>query len=365
MWSGGISAQFSPVGATLIDKIVRLEGNKGRVDSGDGQVWWSCQWEADRATYRRPCKHTTDVSKGNMSIGLIRRIDEILGTDAAWEKKIAIIGREIAQEADQTTTQGANLDREIRDEDGIKLGDPRHGKSGSEIESEVDEQGETFRAWDKEFGDQIVYGDGADEGKRRRIKRLVFAFRDMIAENPRAPPAIQGVEHIITMMKDWDGKPRRMRLRPHSPKEFQAVREAADTLLKGGVVHPSTSPWACGVVLVPKKGTDELQVCCDFRFLNLVTEGDGMLIPRIDDVLDKLRDATEMSALDMASGYWATNLREEDRAKTAFMTWSHGLLEWVRTRITMGLKNSGATYQRMLQHMYIRTIVMGVVHELP
>ena len=74
-----------------------------------------------------------------------------------------------------------------------------------------------------------------------------------------------------------------------------------------------------------------------------------MPLPRIDDLLDKLRGATEFSALDMASGYWACNLREEDREKTAFLTWSHGLLEWVR--MSMGLKGSGATYQRMLQHI--------------
>jgi hypothetical protein len=74
-----------------------------------------------------------------------------------------------------------------------------------------------------------------------------------------------------------------------------------------------------------------------------------MPLPRIDDLLDKLRGASEFSALDMASGYFATNLREEDRKKTAFKTHSHGLLEWVR--MPMGLKNSGATYQRMLQQI--------------
>ena len=47
-----------------------------------------------------------------------------------------------------------------------------------------------------------------------------------------------------------------------------------------------------------------------------------MNIPRIEDLLDKLGGATEMSALDMAAGYFATDLREEDREKTAFLTWS-------------------------------------------
>ena len=98
-------------------------------------------------------------------------------------------------------------------------------------------------------------------------------------------------------------------------------------------------------MLVPKSDGG-LRVCCDFRQLNQVTVADSHNLPRIDDLFDKLRDATEMSALDMASGYWAVPLRKEDREKTAFLTWSHGLVEWVR--MPMGLKCSGATHQRML-----------------
>ena len=129
------------------------------------------------------------------------------------------------------------------------------------------------------------------------------------------------------MVPDWDGKPRRVRLRPHYPKEFAAVSSAAQELLDSDLVRPSISPWACGLVLVPKPDRS-LRTCCDFRQLNLVTQHDSMCIPRIDDLLDKLSGATEFSAIDMAAGYFACSLREEDREKTAFLTWSHGLLEW-------------------------------------
>ena len=159
---------------------------------------------------------------------------------------------------------------------------------------------------------------------------------------------IKGIEHKIEFIPEFDGKPRRMRLRPHSPKEFQAVSEATQELLDSGLCQPSTSPWACGLVLVPKPD-GSLRPCCDFRMLNQQTKRDEMVLPRIDDLLDKLRGATEFSALDMAAGYFATNLRKEDREKTAFKTWSHGLVEW--TRMPMGLKNSGATYQRLLQQI--------------
>ena len=85
-----------------------------------------------------------------------------------------------------------------------------------------------------------------------------------------------------------------------------------------------------------------LRTCCDFRQLNNLTIADAMNIPRIEDLLDRLGKATAISALDMAAGYHAVPMRAEDCAKTAFLTWSHGLMEWVR--MPMGLRNSTATY---------------------
>ena len=92
-----------------------------------------------------------------------------------------------------------------------------------------------------------------------------------------------------------------------------------------------------------------LRTRCNFRQLNNLTIADAMNIPRIEDLLDRLGKATAISALDMAAGYHAVPMRDEDCAKNAFLTWSHGLMEWVR--MPMGLWNSGATYQRMLQHI--------------
>lgn len=237
---------------------------------------------------------------------------------------------------------------EDRDEDGMRRGDDRCEKSGRELVEAVDEESPAFREWEAQWEEQVRVGEDASEERRRQIVKLLYVFQEVIAENPKAPPAMRGVEHEINMTPDWDGEPRRVRLRPHSPKEFEAVRETAESLLKGGIVRHSTSPWSCQVVLVPK-ADGSLRTCCDFRALNQLSRADRHNIPRIDDVLDKLRNATEVSALDMASGYWAVPLREEDREKTAFLTWSHGLLEWVR--MPMGLRNSGATYQRMLQQV--------------
>ena len=234
------------------------------------------------------------------------------------------------------------------DVDGMKKGDPRYGKSGRQIVEEVTDDDPKFREWRSVWEEQVMFGDDVTEENRMDTLKVLFAFQEAVAVNPKAPPAIRGVEHSIELIEGWDRLPRRVRLRPHSPKEFEAVSKEVQGLLDAGMVRVSKSPWACSVVLVPKPD-GSLRTCCDFRQLNSLTVADAMTIPRIEDLLDRLGKATAISALDMAAGYHAVPMREADIAKTAFLTWSHGLLEWVR--MPMGLKNSGATYQRMLQHI--------------
>ena len=237
---------------------------------------------------------------------------------------------------------------EVRDQDGLTQGDPRFGKSGREIIAEIEEGQEGFEKWRQTWEEQVKFGEEVEEPDRIAVLKLLFAFQETIAVNPKAPPAVRGVEHSINLIEGWDKVPRRVRLRPHSQKEFEAARQEVQGLAEAGIIRPSQSPWACSIVLVPKHDGG-LRTCCDFRQLNNLTVADAMNIPRIEDLLDRLGKARAISALDMAAGYHAVPMREEDCAKTAFLTWSHGLMEWVR--MPMGLKNAGATYQRMLQHI--------------
>ena len=46
----------------------------------------------------------------------------------------------------------------------------------------------------------------------------------------------------------------------------------------------------------------------DYRKLNKCTVANRWPLPRIDDLLDKLKDAKVFSSLDLASGYWQIRL---------------------------------------------------------
>ena len=99
-----------------------------------------------------------------------------------------------------------------------------------------------------------------------------------------------------------------------------------------------------------KKKGDQLRFCCDFRYLNSVTVKDAYPIPRIDESLSKLGDATFFTTLDLGSAFWQVPLRKQDRDKTGFAC-ELGLFQW--KRMPFGLCNATATFQRLMAHALI------------
>lgn len=116
-------------------------------------------------------------------------------------------------------------------------------------------------------------------------------------------------------------------------------------LLADGIIEESCSPWASPVVLVKKK-CGAWRFCVDYRRLNSVTIQDSHPLPRVDDTLDALAGSRWFSTLDFSNGYWQVEVAEQDREKTAFTT-GQGLYQW--RSMPMGLSNSPATFQRMME----------------
>jgi len=86
--------------------------------------------------------------------------------------------------------------------------------------------------------------------------------------------------------------------------------------LEDDVIEPTSSEWGFPVVLVPKKD-GALRLCVDYQLLNVVNKKDSCSLPRMDQCIDSLGEATISSTLDCNAGYWQVAIVPEGREKTA------------------------------------------------
>ena len=153
-------------------------------------------------------------------------------------------------------------------------------------------------------------------------------------------------EHHLNL--DPLARPIKQPLRRFSEPNRKAMLLEINRLQEAGFIKEifTEATWVANPVLVPKKNTKVLRMCVDFTCLNKHCPKDHFPLPRIDQIIDSTAGCERLSFLDAYSGYNQIRLKEEDEVKTAFIT-PYGVFCY-RT-MPFGLKNAGATYQRMMQ----------------
>ena len=104
-----------------------------------------------------------------------------------------------------------------------------------------------------------------------------------------------------------------------APLELKVLKLQLQELLEKGFIRPSVSPWAAPMFFVKKKYCT-LRLCIDYRQLNKLTVKNKYLLPRIDDLFDKLKGAGIFSKIKLRSGYHQLRIKDADVHKTAFRT---------------------------------------------
>ena len=141
-----------------------------------------------------------------------------------------------------------------------------------------------------------------------------------------------------------DARPVRQRFRRQPPAHQAAIDVHVRDMLRQDIIEPAQSPWSANLVVVRKK-SGEYRCCVDFRGLNGVTLKDAYSLPRIDACLDALAGSVWFSSFDLRNSYYQVELAEADRDKTAFVCRGG---QYRFKRMPMGLCNSGATFQRLV-----------------
>jgi len=129
----------------------------------------------------------------------------------------------------------------------------------------------------------------------------------------------------------------------------QAVKVEAEKLLNARFIEEAHyTIWLSNVVLV-KKAKGKWRMYVDYTNLNKVFPKDAYPLPNIDWLVDGAANNKVLSFLDAYSGYNQIPMATTDMNKTAFITDDANYFYKV---MPFGLKNAGATYQRLMNKVF-------------
>ena len=140
-------------------------------------------------------------------------------------------------------------------------------------------------------------------------------------------------------------------------EQDKAIVEEVRKLLEADFIQEVYYPdWLANVVMV-KKVNGKWRMCVDFTDLNRSYPKDNYPFPQIDTLVDSTVRHQLLSFMDAFLGYNQIRMKEADQEKTSFVT-SQGLFCY--KVMSFGLKNAGATYQRLMNKMFAYQIGRNV-----
>ena len=120
-------------------------------------------------------------------------------------------------------------------------------------------------------------------------------------------------------------------------------------MLQAGFIQEAQyTTWLANVVLV-KKENGKWRMCSDYTDLNKACPNDSYPLLSIDRLVDGASGQAMMSFLDAYSGYNHIQMYKSDIPKTTFTT---EMANYSYKVMPFGLKNAGATYQRLMDKVF-------------
>ncbi|XP_020218715.1 uncharacterized protein LOC109801949 [Cajanus cajan] len=130
------------------------------------------------------------------------------------------------------------------------------------------------------------------------------------------------------------------------------AKETQKLLTPGFIREIIYNTWLANVVLV-KKNTSKWRMCVNYTDLNKACPKDAYPLPSIDRLVDGVFDHALLNFLDAYSGYNQISMYPLDQDKIAFIIVHANFCYRV---MPFGLKNAGATYQRLMDKVFHQQI---------
>ena len=149
-------------------------------------------------------------------------------------------------------------------------------------------------------------------------------------------------KHIINLS---DETPICQKVRRYPPPVAEEIESQCQELNSLDIIEPSISPWSSPIVPIRKKD-GSLRMCIDYRQLNKVTIPDKFPVPNLLDSIFGLSGTEFFTSLDLVRGYYQMPIDDDSKEYTAFSSPKN---HWQFKRLSFGLKNAPAAFQREIQ----------------
>ncbi|PNX88251.1 gag-pol polyprotein [Trifolium pratense] len=189
--------------------------------------------------------------------------------------------------------------------------------------------------------------------EREKIIKILKDNADLFAWKPSDMPGID--EGVIThkLSISPSTKPISQRKRKVGEERRVAIAEEVEKLKEAGFIEEIKYPsWLANVVMV-KKANGKWRMCVDFTDLNKACPKDPYPLPNIDRLIDGASGCKMLSFMDAYSGYNQIKMNPADAPHTAFMS---NTCNYFYNVMPFGLKNAGATYQRLMDRVFSEQI---------
>nr|GEV08390.1 reverse transcriptase domain-containing protein [Tanacetum cinerariifolium] len=154
-------------------------------------------------------------------------------------------------------------------------------------------------------------------------------------------------EHRLNIREGYS--PVRQKKKGQAPKRAKAIQVKVQKLVEARIIREVYyHDWFSNLVMV-KKHNGSWRMCVDFTDLNKACPQDCYPLSKIDWKVESLCGYPFKCFLDAYKGYHQIQLAESDEEKTAFHA-SQGV--YCYTKMSFGLKNAGATYQRLVDKAF-------------
>ncbi|XP_021812766.1 uncharacterized protein LOC110755794 [Prunus avium] len=180
---------------------------------------------------------------------------------------------------------------------------------------------------------------------RANTEVFAWSYNDM----PGIAPSV--ISHKLSICPTF--KPIRQKWRAYDAERYEAMRLEVQKMKTIGFIQEVTYPiWLANSVLV-KESSGAWRMCQDYTDLNNSCPKDSFPLPRIDQMVDATAGHELLSFMDAYSGYNQIFMSPTDREHTAFIT-DKGL--YCYNAMPFGLKNTRATYQRLVNKIFSELI---------